>query len=118
MPCKQGWYKNKPGNKTIGSWSWDNDKLQSKIRRGKNDNDCTTYLGSMSPTGALFGAWKKNEDSGEYRQQMVQSRRLVFMSETGLDVQPYRVTMKCGNQACLNFNHFELKETNRPDKQL
>ena len=32
------------------------------------------------------------------------------------DVTPYRVTMQCQNQRCCNPHHFEIKETNRPDK--
>jgi hypothetical protein len=116
MACRSGWYKNKPGYKEIGAWGWDNDRLQSKIKPGLTDDDCTTWLGSMSPSGALFGAWKIYED--ETRQQMSQARRFVWMSINNEDVTPYSVTMKCHNQRCCNPRHFEIKPTNRPDKKL
>lgn len=112
MPAKKGWYKTKPGYKQVGAWAWDNDKLWSKIEVSLNTNDCWTWHGSMSPSGALFGAWKNEV------QQMVQARRLVWMSETNEDVSPYKVTMTCQRQDCVNPNHFELKPTNRPEKQL
>jgi hypothetical protein len=63
-----------------------------------------------------MGAFKKDPDTGEFRQQMTQARRLVYMSETNEDVTPYQVTMKCANQVCVNPHHFELLPTNRPEK--
>lgn len=110
MACKRGWYKNKPGHKQVGVWAWDNDRLWSKIEVSLDINECWPYSGAMSPTGALMGAWKNDV------QQMVQARRLVYMSETGEDVTPYQVTMTCRNQSCCNPSHFELKPTNRPEK--
>jgi hypothetical protein len=71
----------------------------------------------MSPSGALLGAFKKDPETGEYRQQMVQARRLLWSSETNEDVGPYQVTMRCQRQDCLNPNHFLLKPSNRPEKQ-
>jgi hypothetical protein len=64
----------------------------------------------MSPTGAIFGSRKNGKP------QMTQARRLVWMSQNNEDVTPYRVTMKCKNQQCVNPNHFELKSNNRIKK--
>jgi hypothetical protein len=110
MPCKRGWYKNKPGYKQVGAWGWDNDRLWSKIEASLDIDACWPWQGAMSPTGALFGGFKNDV------QQMTQARRFVYMSETNEDVTPYQVTMKCANQACCNPHHFELKATNRPEK--
>lgn len=118
MACKRGWYKNKPGHKAVGVWAWDNDRLWSKIEVSLDTQSCWPYSGAMSPTGALMGAWKQDSLTGEFHQQMTQARRLVYMSETGEDVTPYQVTMTCANQSCCNSNHFELKPTNRPDKEV
>ena len=111
MPCKRGWYKQKPGYREVGSWSWNDELLWSKIEVSLDTEECWTWTGSMSPTGALLGGFKNGV------QQMSQARRFVWMSETGEDVTPYRVTMKCANQACVNPNHFKLLPTNKPEKQ-
>jgi hypothetical protein len=110
MACKRGWYKKKPGYKQVGVWGWDNDRLWSKIEVSLDINACWPWQGAMSPTGALLGAFKNDV------QQMTQARRLVYMSETNLDVTPYKVTMKCGNQECCNPTHFALSPTNKPEK--
>ena len=112
MSAKRGWYKNKPGYKEVGQWGWDDNRLWSKVEVSVNTNDCWIWHGSMSPSGALFGGWK-NE-----LQQMQQARRFIWMSKNNEDVSPYRVTLTCANQECVNPNHFELKPTNRPEKQL
>lgn len=100
----------KPNFKKIGDWGWDDDLLWSKIEVTLDLNECWYWQGSMSPTGALFGAYK-NE-----RQQMTQARRIVYMSHHNEDVQPYSVTMTCKNQYCCNPHHFELKANNRIKK--
>jgi hypothetical protein len=110
MPAKRGWHKKKPGYKQVGAWGWDNDRLWSKIEVSLDPEECWPWQGAMSPSGALMGAFKNDV------QQMTQARRLVYMSETNEDVTPYQVTMKCGNQTCCNFSHFELLPTNRPEK--
>ena len=110
MPTKKGWYKQQPGHKTVGQWAWNDNRLWDKIEVSLDPNECWQYFGSMSPSGALLGAWKNGV------QQMTQARRLVWMSENNEDVTPYRVTMKCANQACCNPNHFIIKPTNRPEK--
>ena len=111
MPTKKGWYKDKPGYKEVGAWGWNDELLWSKIEVSLNTEECWTWTGSMSPSGALLGAFKNGV------QQMTQARRLVFMSETNEDATPYRVTMKCQRQDCVNFHHFELKPNNRKEQQ-
>ena len=117
MPCKRGWYKQKPGYREVGNWGWDSDRLWSKIEVSLDINACWPYHGAMSPSGALFGAFKKDPETGEFRQQMTQARRLIWSGESNEDVSQYRVTMKCQRQDCLNPNHFEILPTNRPEKQ-
>ena len=117
MPCKRGWYKQKPGYREVGAWAWNDELLWSKIEVSLDTEECWPWHGSMSPTGALLGAFKKDPVTGEFRQQMVQARRLVWSSQTNEDVTPYRVTMKCANQSCCNPNHFKLFPTNKPEKQ-
>jgi hypothetical protein len=108
MPHLGPYRHKKPGYKQIGAWGWDDDRLWSKIEVSMDTEECWLYTGgSMSPTGALMGAWKAGV------QQMTQARRLVYMSHTKEDVSPYQVTMKCKRQDCLNPNHFELKPNNR-----
>ena len=110
MPCKLGWYKNKPGYKQVGQWGWDNDRLWSKIDKTPDHNGCHNWLGAMSPSGALMGVYKDGH------QQMSQARRLVWMSINKEDVTPYQVTLKCGNQSCCNPEHFLVKKNNRGTK--
>jgi hypothetical protein len=96
-----------PGYKKIGAWGWDDHRLWSKIEVSLDVNECWPWTGSMSPSGALMGAWKDDI------QQMTQARRLVYMSHTKEDVTPYQLKMKCKNQACCNPSHFELKANNK-----
>ena len=107
MPARGQVHKTKQGYKEIGSWGWDDHRLWSKIEVNLDINECWPWQGSMSPSGALMGAWKDGQ------QQMTQARRLVYMSQNNEDVTPYRVTMKCGRQDCCNFHHFELKANNK-----
>lgn len=113
MPIQGQNYYKKPGHRQIGAWAWNDHRLWSKIDKTPDYNGCHNYIGgSMSPSGALMGAWKNNY------QQMTQARRLVWMSINNEDVSPYRVTLTCGNQACCNPQHFELKKNNRLDREL
>jgi len=105
------WYATQPGYKQIGAWAWDDNRLWSKIEVSLNIEECWLWTGSMSPSGALMGAWKDGLG------QMTQARRLVYMSQTNEDVTPYQIKMKCGNQQCCNPNHFNLQPTNRKAKQ-
>jgi hypothetical protein len=111
------WYKTKPGYREVGHWAWNDELLWSKIQVSLDTEECWPWSGSMSPSGALLGAFKKDPDTGEYRQQMVQARRLLWSSINNEDVGPYQVTMRCQRQDCLNPNHFLLKPSNRLEKQ-
>lgn len=99
-----------PDYKHRGEWSWNDPVLWSHVEVSLNTNDCWLWNGSMSPSGALFGA-RKNGIA-----QMTQARRLIWMSQNNKDAAPYRMTMTCQNQQCVNPNHFELKSNNRRDK--
>lgn len=118
MAKSKKWFKQQPGFVEYGHWGFDAERVKSKIKPGQTDNDCTIWLGSMSPSGALMGVWKKDLDSGEYRQQMSQARRLVWMMENKQDASPYSITLSCANQQCCNFRHFVVKPTNRPDRNI
>jgi hypothetical protein len=107
MPVVGPQHHKAPGYKQVGEWGWDDQRLWSKIEVSLDTEECWLWQGSMSPTGALMGAWKNKI------QQMTQARRLVYMSHTNEDVKPYRVTMTCNNQQCVNPHHFELKANNR-----
>ncbi|CAB4134850.1 hypothetical protein UFOVP281_13 [uncultured Caudovirales phage] len=109
--CKD-WYKTQPDYVEYGAWGFHENRLKSKIVAGPTEEDCTEWLGSKSPSGALMGAYRGG------LQQMCQSRRLVWMMENKQDVSPYSVTLTCGNQMCCNPKHFKLKPTNRPDRKL
>lgn len=92
---------------TIGDWSWDDNRLWSKVEVDLDTTKCWLWQGSMSPSGALFGGYK-----GGYR-QMTQARRLIWMSENKEDVKPYAIKLTCGCQDCVNPRHFRLEENNR-----
>lgn len=112
MSRNKEWYKTQSDYVEYGAWGFHTTRLKSKIVPGLTEDDCTTWLGSMSPSGALMGAYRGGA------QQMCQSRRLVWMMENSQDVSDYSVTLTCGNQQCNNSRHFKLKPTNRPDRQL
>lgn len=98
-----------PKHLHVGQWSWNNELLWSKIEVSLDTEQCWLWQGSMSPSGALFGAFKNA------KAQMTQARRLVWMSENLQDVTPYQITLSCANQQCCNPNHFVVKPNNRPD---
>jgi hypothetical protein len=100
-------YHKKQGHREIESWSWNDLRLWSKIDTTEDEHGCHNWLASISPSGALMGAYKNGH------QQMTQVRRLVWMSLNNKDVTPYQVTLTCHNQRCCNPRHFELKENNR-----
>lgn len=100
-----------PDYKYQGAWAWNDKILWSKVEVILDSDDCWLWHGSMSPSGALFGARKNG------LAQMSQARRLVWMSHRNEAAGPYRLTMICGNQQCVNPDHIEPKLTNRPDKQ-
>jgi len=100
-------HQKRRGYKSVGIWGWNDQRLWSKIEVSLDTEECWPWKGSMSPGGALMGAWK------EGRGQMTQARRLVYMSQTNEDVSPYQVKMKCHRQDCLNPSHFEIKPNYR-----
>ena len=104
------WYATQPGYTEQGPWGWDDNRLWAKIDKTPDHNGCHNWQGSMSPSGALLGVYKNGH------QQMSQARRLVWMSINKEDVTPYQITLKCANQACCNFSHFEVKKNNRGPK--
>jgi hypothetical protein len=116
MPSQPGSFKKKPGYKELGGWGWNDTKLWSKIQKNEDPRRCWSWTGSVHPAAALFGAWKIYDN--ESQQQMTQARRLIWQSIHNEDVGAYRVMHTCGNPHCVNPSHFELHETNRPDKQL
>ena len=101
------WYKTQDDYREQGPWGWNEDRLHAKIDKRPDYNGCHNWQGSMSPSGALLGVYKDGH------QQMSQARRILWMSMNKEDVTPYRVTLKCGNQGCLNPEHFEIKKNNR-----
>ena len=107
MGRQKDWYKTTQGYREQGPWGWDDLRLHAKIDKTPDYNGCHNWQGSMSPSGALLGVYKHGV------QQMCQSRRILWMSINNKDVTPYRVTLKCGNQACCNPEHFELKKNYR-----
>ena len=104
------WYATQPGYTTAGPWGWDDHRLWSKIDKRPDHNGCHNWLGAMSPSGALMGVYKDGH------QQMSQSRRLVWMSINKEDATPYQITLKCGNQACCNPEHFLVLKNNKGPK--
>lgn len=118
MGKSKNWYKTQPGYVEYGAWGFDAERVKSKIKPGHSADDCTTWLGAMSPSGALMGAWKKDIDTDTYKQQMTQARRLVWMIENKQDASPYSITLTCANQQCCNSRHFIIKPTNRPGPKL
>jgi len=101
------WYKTQPDFRQQGPWGWNEDRLWAKIDPTPDYNGCHNWQGAMSPTGALMGVYKNDH------QQMIQARRLVWMSKNKEDVTPYQVRLKCANQSCCNPEHFEIKKNNR-----
>jgi hypothetical protein len=108
MPHKS--YKEMPEYVHIGEWSWNHELLWSKIECTLDPEDCWIWQGAMSPTGALFGARKNGQA------QMTQARRLVWSQHNNQSVSDKKITMQCHNQRCLNPNHLEASQTNRPKK--
>lgn len=97
----------KPGFKTQGSWSWNDELLWSKIEVDLDTTKCWNWSGAMSPSGALMGGYKDGI------RQMSQARRFVWMSENNESADPYSITLTCKNQYCCNPKHFKLAANNR-----
>lgn len=100
----------------VAEWTWNHDKLLSKLVKGQHLDDCWQWLGSQGPQGNLFGAYKRKE-SGEYQAQMTQANRLMAMAETGEDLTGQCVFMRCGNRHCSNPRHFVIQPKKGADKR-
>ena len=100
-------YTEIPHYKYLGDWAWNDKILWSHVEASLDIRDCWLWHGSMSPTGALFGARKNGYP------QMTQARRLVWASHNNQDPSPYSMTLTCHNQQCVSPFHIELKENNR-----
>ena len=100
-------YKINPHYRHLGLWSWNTDKMWSKIEVSLDPQECWLWQGAMTPSGAVFGVKKAGHS------QMTQVRRLVVMEQEQRDITPYQVTMKCDNQQCVCPDHFELKPSYR-----
>jgi len=84
---------------TIGQWTWKTELLERKIVKTGTD-DCHAWIGSTGPNAPLFGAAKSG------KKQMTQAPRLWWMQNTGTDCADLQITHTCGNNYCMNFNHF------------
>jgi hypothetical protein len=93
----------------VGEWSWNTHHLHKRIQQ-QDDNQCWTWVGSQTPHGNIFGAYKNG------RPQMTQSNRLLYMEQTGEPATAVSVHMACGNRHCSNPSHFEIVVENRPDR--
>lgn len=107
---KKGWSPGITRKMThqIGVWSWDHNKLISKLVPGPELDDCTHWQGAVSPAANLFGAYKQDA-TGRSRPQMTQVNRLLAMAETGEDLEGRCVFMRCGNSHCSNTEHFVIE---------
>ena len=99
-------YNLKPGHKEQGQWSWNDLRLWSKIKIIDNQR-CYQWLGSMTPGGAVFGAYKNG------RSQMTQARRLIWMSVNQQPVDDISINMRCNNPSCCNPSHFIIEKNKR-----
>jgi hypothetical protein len=83
----------------VGVWSWDTEKLHSRIVK-TGDDDCWAWTGSSNPFGNIMGAFKNDH------QQMTQANRLLYMEIHKEPIDHLSIKMKCGNKHCSNPNHF------------
>jgi hypothetical protein len=95
-------HKCSPDWRHQGEWSWNQRRLESKIITPTDPDECTEWLGALSPTGALLGARKNSKP------QMTQARRLVWMGIAKESLDEVSITLSCHNQACCNPRHFVL----------
>jgi hypothetical protein len=94
-------------DKFMGGWSWCSHQFNSKIKKPDNPADCWEWLGSLTPTGALYGARKLVGE--EYVAQMTQARRISFAEHTGEYPLPGQsIYHSCGNRDCVNPLHMTL----------
>jgi len=84
-------------------WAWDSRKIDRKLKRTDNPDECWAWLGSVSPGGNLMGAYKNNKP------QMTQVNRLLAMQEFNCSLIGQQVRMTCGNHRCSNPHHFRIE---------
>lgn len=89
---------------TVGPWSWNHDKLLSKLIKTDNADECWGWRGAQSPASNLFGGYKND------RAQMCQTNRFLVMAQTGQNIDDKCVYMRCGNYHCSNPSHFYIQD--------
>ena len=102
--------------KQIGSWSWNSKRLNEKvIRRGANECWPSTNF-AQTQHGPLFGCQKNGIP------QMTQVCRILYRDWFNDDCEEKEVTHACGDKACINPNHWEIKPLKkhgaRPNKEI
>jgi len=102
-------YHLKQGHRQQGQWSWNDQRLWSKIKIIDPEH-CYIWTGSMSPGGALFGAYKQQ------RSQMTQARRLVWMSVNNQSADDISINTICNNPSCCNPRHFKIDKNRRQQR--
>lgn len=88
-------------DRQVGEWSWNSQRLNSKIQKS-TDDECWTWTGSRGPQGNLFGAYKNN------KQQMTQANRLIYAEHTNKPIEGQQVRMACYNKTCCNPHHMTV----------
>ena len=91
----------------MGPWAWRSDLLWAKIRKGKTDDDCWTWIGSSSSHANLFGVYKN------HCRQMTQAPRIIYREYFKEDCEDLSITHECGNKFCCNPEHFGTIKNNR-----
>lgn len=89
---------------SVGAWTWNQDNV---LKRIDSTGECWTWLGSTNSWSNLFGAFKND------RAQMTQANRLIYMANTGRDIENHSVVMACGNKHCCRFDHMALMTNKR-----
>jgi hypothetical protein len=90
----------------VGAWSWDTDKLHSRIVKTTPDA-CWAWTGSYNNFGNIFGAFKND------RQQMVQANRLLYIEQVNEPIDHLSIKTTCKNRHCSNPSHFYTDKNNR-----
>ena len=93
-------------DKFMGGWSWCSAQFNSKIAK-PDASGCMNWLGSLTPTGGLYGARKLVGE--EYVPQMTQARRIAWAEHYGEYPLPGQsIYHSCGNRDCVNAEHMTL----------
>jgi hypothetical protein len=91
----------------VGSWAWDQDKIQSKIETSTNPNDCLAWNGNANQHANIHGGYCNGKP------QMNSANRFIYMALHGEDISDYAVHMSCGNTYCANERHMMLMPNQR-----